>query len=296
MTIAIVETDREPLASVLNTLRLRREGENRYRGEINLPQLSGRIYGGQVLAQAVVAATDTLGDPDRLIHSQTAAFLAPGDVTKPVDIEVNVVNDGRSFSTRRVLVTQGERTIFSARDSFQLRQPGVEHHDHPPRVPWPDELQSSVDIFSSVDHPAARFMSSTNAIDIRHVDGDMYLQPNASRSSTPRIWFRTRSPLPENTPQSLQRAMLAYAADQFMLEPIMHAHGLCWATPGISLATLDHTTWWHRDVNCSDWVLAELHSPSAQGGRGLTLAKFFQSGELIATMAQEGMVRTPDLS
>lgn len=292
--IEIVETDREPLASVLNTLRLRKGENNTYRAETNLPQLSGRIYGGQVLAQAIVAATDTLGDSDRLIHSQTAAFLAPGDVKKPLDLEVKIVNDGRSFSTRRILVRQDGQTIFSARDSFQLRQGGVEHHDQPPEVPWPDELRSSVEIFSSVDHPAARFMSSTNAIDIRHVDGDMYLQPNPSRSSTPRIWFRTRSPLPEETPQALQRAMLAYAADQFMLEPIMHAHGLCWATPGISLATLDHTTWWHRDVDCSQWVLAELHSPSAQGGRGLTLAKFFQGGTLVATMAQEGMVRIPD--
>lgn len=285
----------EPLASVLNTLRLERRGDGSYRCHTNLRQLSKRVYGGQVLAQAVLAATDTFTDPQqRLIHSQTAAFLAPGKTSDPIDIDVEVVNDGRSFSTRRVFASQGGRTIFTARDSFQLEQDGVDHGDPTPEVPWPDELTSSVDIFASVDHPAARFMSSTNAIDMRHVEGNIYLHPSSQTQATTHIWFKTRSALPEGTSQPVQRALLAYSADQFMLEPIMAAHGLCWSTPGISLATLDHSSWWHRDVDVSDWILAELHSPSAQGGRGLTLAKFHQNGKLVATMAQEGMVRIPD--
>lgn len=287
----------EPLASVLNTLRLDRRGDESYRGHTNLRQLSGRVYGGQVLAQALVAAADTFENADdRLIHSQTAAFLAPGDIDKPIDFDVEVVNDGRSFSIRRIFASQEGRTIFTARDSFQLTQEGVEHEDRTPEVPWPDELPSSIDVFSSMDSPAARFMSTTNAIDMRHVGGSLYFEPAQTRDTTSFIWFKTRSPLPAETSQTLQRALLAYAADQFMLEPIMRAHGLSWSTPKISLATLDHTAWWHRDVNMSDWVLAELHSPSAQGGRGLTLAKFHQGGRLIATMAQEGMVRVPTIS
>ena len=285
----------EPLASVLNTLRLERRGDGSYRCHTNLRQLSKRVYGGQVLAQAVLAATDTFADPEeRLIHSQTAAFLGPGKTADPIDIDVEIINDGRSFSTRRVLASQGGRTIFTARDSFQLQQGGVDHSDPAPDVPWPDELESSVDIFSSVDHPAARFMSSTNAIDMRHVEGNIYLHPTEQTHATTHIWFKTRSELPETTSQSVQRALLAYSADQFMLEPIMAAHGLSWSTPGISLATLDHSSWWHRDVDVSQWVLVELHSPSAQGGRGLTLAKFFQNGHQVATMAQEGMVRIPE--
>lgn len=286
----------EPLASLLNTLRLKRLGDNLYRGETNLPQLSGRVYGGQVLAQAVMAASDTFADSDdRPIHSQTAAFLAAGDVNKPIDIEVEVISDGRSFSTRLVHARQDDKIIFTARGSFQYSQPGVEHEDMAPEVPGPENFPSSVDLFASVDHPAARFMSSTNSLDMRHVEGQIYLRPSKTVQPNIHIWFKTRSPIPSDASQTLKRAILAYAADQFMLEPILHNHGLAWATPGIALATLDHSTWWHRDVDPTSWVLAELHSPSAQGGRGITLAKFFQDDRLVATMAQEAMVRSPNI-
>lgn len=295
--IYVPESTTEPLASLLNTLRLERLGDNLYRGNDNLPQLSGRVYGGQVLAQAVMAAADTFDDCDaRPIHSQTAAFLAPGDVKKPISFEVEVISDGRSFATRLVHALQDSTIIFTARDSFQFKQPGVEHEDEAPDVPGPENFPSSVDLFASVDHPAARFMSSTNSLDMRHVNGQIYLRPAKEIQPTIYIWFKTRSPIPAEASQTLKRAILAYAADQFMLEPILQNHGLAWSTPGIALATLDHTTWWHRDVDPTSWVLAELHSPSAQGGRGLTLAKFFQNGDLVATMAQEAMVRSPNVT
>lgn len=295
--LPVPETSQEPLSSILTTIRLERRGDNSYRGNTNLDQLSGRVYGGQVLAQAVMAAADTFnGIQDRVIHSQTAAFLRPADTKKPLDIDVEVVNDGRSFSTRRVFASQDGQTVFTARDSFQRDQPGLEHQTTPPEVPWPDELESSVEIFSSVDHPAARWMSSTNAMDLRHVEGNIYLGKAPREVRTSHIWFKTRSPMPAESSQMLQRAMLAYAADQFMLEPILRAHGMSWVTKGLSAATLDHTSWWHRDVDMSDWVLAELHTPSAQGGRGLTLATFFQNGYHVATMAQEGMIRIPEIS
>lgn len=293
--IDIPTSSTEPLASLLHTLRLERLGDNLYRGHSNLPQLSGRVYGGQVLAQAVIAAADTFeNSEDRLVHSQTAAFLRPGDVKKEIDFKVDIINDGRSFSTRLVHAMQDGEIIFSARDSFQVKQDGVEHADEMPDVPGPENFQSSVDLFSSVDHPAARFMSSTNSLDMRHVNGQVYLRPAKEIRSTNYVWFKMRTPLPEAATQTQKRAILAYGADQFMLEPILLSHHLSWSTPKISLATLDHTTWWHRDVDPSDWILAELHSPSAQGGRGLSLAKFFQDGKLVATMAQEGMVRAPE--
>lgn len=295
--IFVPECSTEPLASLLNTLRLEKLDGHRYLGDTNLPQLSGRVYGGQVLAQAVMAAADTFDDCDvRPIHSQTAAFLAPGDVKRPISFAVDVISDGRSFATRLVHAKQDDRIIFTARDSFQFQQPGVDHEDRAPNVPGPENFPSSVDLFASVDHPAARFMSSTNSLDMRHVDGQIYLRPAREEQSTIHIWFKTRSPIPDNASQTLKRAVLAYAADQFMLEPIMQKHGLAWSTPGIALATLDHTTWWHRDVDPASWILAELHSPSAQGGRGLTLAKFYQDGTLVATMAQEGMVRSPHIA
>lgn len=295
--IYVPQSATEPLASLLNTLRLKRLGNSSYLGETNLPQLSGRVYGGQVLAQAVMAASDTFKELDkRPIHSQTAAFLAAGDVEKPIAFEVEVISDGRSFSTRLIHARQDNKIIFTARGSFQHTQPGVEHEDTAPDVPGPENFPSSVDLFASVDHPAARFMSSTNSLDMRHVDEQIYLRPSKTVQPTIHIWFKTRSPIPAEASQTLKRAVLAYAADQFMLEPILHNHGLSWSTPGIALATLDHTTWWHRDVDPSSWILAEAHSPSAQGGRGLTLAKFYQNGDLVATMAQEAMVRSPNIT
>jgi len=130
---------------------------------------------------------------------------------------------------------------------------------------------------------------------MRHVNGQIYLRTAKEVHETVYIWFKVRTALPEGASQTLKRAVLAYGTDQFMLEPILQRHQLSWSTPKISVATLDHSTWWHRDVDPSDWILAELHSPSAQGGRGLSLAKFYQNGTLVATMAQEGMVRSPEL-
>lgn len=297
--LPVPETAQEPLSSVLSTLRLRRLGDDSYRGD-NLPQLSGRIYGGQALAQATVAASDTIedrdddGEADRLVHSITAAFLRPGDVNKPVTVDVERVNDGRSFSVRRVFVSQEGTAILSARCSFQLTQPGLEHRSTPPDVPGPGNLASNIDLFAAIDNPVAHFMSSTAAFDLRHIGESLYVRPARERAVTQQLWLRSRTPMPDGVTQSQHRALLAYAADQFMLEPILRAHGLCWMTPGLSVASLDHAVWWHRPVDTGKWILADLISPSAQGARGLTFARFYQDGEHIASMTQEAMVRVPN--
>ena len=287
----------EPLASILNTLRLEEIEPGHYRGS-NLRHIADRVYGGQVFAQAVMAAADTLeiGRKDvlnepRQIHSITAAFLRPGAVSTPTDIKVEDVLDGNSFSTRRILAYQNGQTIFSARASFQELQDGVEHASEMPDAPDPLSLASSADFFASVDFPIAKHLYRYNAIDMRHVDGAIWVRPQEKPSTSTKIWFKLRNPMPEGASQTLHRAVLAYATDQFMLEPILRAHGEYWLSPHLSLATLDHAIWWHRNVNISDWILAELSSPSAQGGRGLSIAKFFQDGKHIATMAQEGMIR-----
>ncbi|MFP7697047.1 acyl-CoA thioesterase [Trueperella sp. LYQ143] len=290
--LAIPKTTDEPLASVLATLRMQEVEAGRYVGK-NLPQLSGRVYGGQVFAQAVVAAWATMdeGYADRHIHSITAAFLRPGKIDEPTVFEVEDVLDGRSFSTRRVLAYQDGNTIFSARASFQKHQAGVEHQSVQPAAPDPHTLESSARFFAQFDHPAARAMSSTNAVDLRHVGGPIWLKPVEPTSEPTLIWFKLRNPMPADSSQLLHRAILAYSTDQFMLEPILRRHGMYWMSKEISLATLDHSIWWHRDVDMSRWILAELSSPSAQGGRGLCVARFFQEGAHIATMSQEGMVR-----
>lgn len=297
--LPVPETTQEPLSSVLSTLRLQRLGDDSYRGG-NLPQLSKRVYGGQALAQATLAAADTIddrdddGEADRLVHSITAAFLRPGDVDQPVTVDVERVNDGRSFSVRRVYVSQGGTAILSARCSFQLPQPGLEHHSIAPDVPGPDDLASNIDLFAAVDNPVARFMSSTAAFDLRHVGESVYVRPAKDRTTTQQLWLRSRTPMPQGVTQSQHRALLAYAADQFMLEPILRAHGLSWMTEGLSVASLDHAVWWHRPVDTGKWILADLISPSAQGARGLTFARFYQDGEHVASMTQEAMVRVPN--
>lgn len=290
--IELPECDVEPLASILNTLRLERLGENRYRG-FNMRQFTGRVYGGQILAQATMVAADTVpGAPhERLAHSITAAFLRAGDIDTPTEFEVTELNDARSFSTRSVRAMQNGTIIFTARISFQLRQPGPSYGTAMPEAPDPETLPSSVDFFSQIDNSWGHLMSTTNVIDMRHVEGNIYLTPTQERQPYQRLWMRTRSPMPEGSSRLLQRAMLGYAADQFMLEPVMRAIGICWTEPDVSVATLDHTIWWHRNFDISDWILAELQSPSAQNGRGLVIAKFFQHGKHIATMSQEGMVR-----
>ena len=294
--LAIPETDLEPLATVLNTLRLEALGDNRYRGR-NLYQLGGRVYGGQVLAQATMVAADTLpAAEDRLVTSITAAFLSPGAIDSPTDFEVAELNDGRSFSTRTVNAIQNGRIIFASRISAQLHQPGPSFGSPQPEAPDPETLPSSVDFFASLNDPRGHIMSTTNSLDMRHVGGHIYIRPAQDRTPRQLIWIRTRTPMPAGSSKLLQRAVLGYAADQFMLEPVMRATGLYWSHPDASLATLDHAIWWHRNFDISDWILADLESPSAQNGRGLVIAKFFQNGRHIATMSQEGMVKVRSIT
>ena len=289
--LSIPETDVEPLATVLGTLRLQRLGGKRYKGE-SLPQMSKRIYGGQVLAQATMVAADTLpADDDRLAHSITAAFLRPGKIDHPLFFEVTELNDGRSFSTRNVNALQDDHIIFTARISAQLHQPAPSFGEEQPEAPAPETLESSVDFFAAMNNPWGHIVSTTNSLDMRHVGGFIFTAPAKERTNRHLIWFKSRSAMPKGSSKLLQRAMLGYAADQFMLEPVMRATGIHWAHPEASMATLDHSIWWHRNFDLSDWILAELVSPSAQNGRGLTIAKFFQGGRHIATMSQEGMVR-----
>ncbi|MDY5130248.1 acyl-CoA thioesterase [Actinotignum sp. GS-2025a] len=297
--IDIPETHTEPLASILNNLRLERCGTGRYRGQ-NLVQITGKVYGGQVLGQATMAAADDvqrslgIGEDERLAHSITAAFQRAGHLDEPIEFQVEEINDLRSFSTRNVTAYQGDRLIFTARVSFQLRQPGPTLASSMPDVPGPEGLPSSVDFFGALDNVFAKVMSSTNGIDMRRVEGDIYLRPDPGRSPRQHLWLRARSPMPEGTSRTLQRAMLGYSADQFMLEPALRALGLAWLSRGISVATLDHAIWWHRNFDMSEWILAEMECVSAQNGRALVNAKFFQDGRHIASMSQEGMVRVPE--
>lgn len=258
----------------------------------NLPQPGGRVFGGQVLAQALLAAGRTIGD-DRLPHSLHGYFLRAGQVDEPITFAVERLRDGRSFTARRTHALQGGVPILSMISSFQEEQDGLDYADEPPAdVPAPEDVPSAIAHLSGIDHPVARFWSQEAAFDVRHVSGSIYLGPAREHTDRQLVWFRSRGPVPDD--QLLHRALLAFACDQVMLEPVLRRSGSSWATRGLSIASLDHAMWWHRDVKVDDWLLFQQTSPSARGGRGLGAARVFtRDGVLVASIAQEGMVRLP---
>lgn len=297
--LAVVTTEDQPLGMILDTMRLGRTSPTTFAGR-SLPQFSGRIYGGQALAQAIVAAEDTVpddGDGLRQLHSVHGYFLRPGKADKDVQLAVEELHDGRSFSTRRTHVFQDHKPILSLINSYQESQPGVEHASQAPQSPDPESLPSAIELFDSHDHPVAKFMSSTAAFDIRHVGSNLYVQPDPQARPNQQLWMRARSPIPPGMTQLQHRALLAYGSDQVLLEPALRRHGLCWRTEGLSVASLDHSMWWHRDVNVGQWLLFDQYSPSAQGGRALASAKVFSTdGTHVATIQQEGMIRIPKVT
>ena len=299
----------EPLGSVTRVLALSEaagdgDGDGRpvledvFTGT-SLPQLSGRIYGGQVVAQGLLAGAATLADDDgrlseRLPHSVHAYFMRGGRPDEPVSFTVERLHDGRSFSQRRTTASQGGVPILTMISSFQEVQGGADLHIEAPEVPRPEELTSALEIFRTVDHPVARFLGRTAAFDLRHVEGNVYLGPGEERSGVQHLWARSRGRLPAGASQTVHRALLTYMCDQVMLEPALRSQGLSWRSRGMSLATLDHTQWFHRDVDVCDWMLFVQDSPSSQGGRSMVRAEVFDaSGRLVSSIAQEGMIRTP---
>ncbi len=260
----------------------------------SLPTLHGRVFGGQVLGQALLAAARTT-DADRRAHSMHAYFLRPGDPTAPLAFTVDVLRDGRSFSARRVQVSQKGEAILSMIASYQADEPGLDHAIAMPDVPGPEDLPTTAELLAGIDDPAARFWSERRPIDVRHVGSAVYLDVE-DRSASQAVWMRADGVMPEDDP-AMHKAVLAYASDFTMLEPVLRRHGLPWSTPGLRAATVDHAVWYHRPVRVDEWLLFTQSSPSASGARGLSLGHFFsREGELVATVAQEGMVRVPPAS
>ena len=255
-------------------------------------QPRGRVFGGQVLAQSVIAAVRTV-EPDRPIHSMHGYFLRAGDADLPITFGVERLRDGRSFSARRTHAYQNGVPILSMIASFQTPAEGLEHQeDFPDGIPDPETLPSTADLLGKVDHPVARHMAYHRPFDVRHVQDALYVQAKGERQAVNAVWMKTKGPLPDD--QGLHRAALAFGSDYTLLEPILRQHGVSWVTPGMSVASLDHAMWWHRPVRVDDWLLYVQSSPSASGARGLAVGKIFnRAGELVATVAQEGMIRIP---
>lgn len=274
----------------LAALTLRRLGDTSFEGD-SLPMPGGRVFGGQVLAQALLAAGATVDD-DRPAHSLHGYFLRPGDATKPISFEVEILRDGRSFSARRTHAIQNGKPILSMIASFQEAQEGPEHSVTMPEVPAPDQVASGVDVLAPVrEHPTAAFWLESAPFDVRHIEGSIFVKPDDKPKHFQTAWMRVRQPIGEASPL-MHQALMAFGSDQVVMEPLLRRHGLGWGARDFSFASLDHAMWWHRPARADEWLLFVQDSPTAQGARGLTGAWVFsEDGRLVASVAQEAMIR-----
>lgn len=254
----------------------------------------GRVFGGQVLAQSLVAATRTV--EARPVHSLHGYFLRPGDIELPITFSVDRLRDGRSFSTRRVQAYQKGEPIFSMIASFQETDPGLEHQDaFPFDIPAPETLPSAANLIGDNPHPVAQYWAKARPFDMRHVGSPIYFSVKGEPVAHQAVWIKALGDMPADS--QLHTAALAYASDYSILESIYRRHGIAWSHPGLKSASLDHAMWFHREPKVDEWMLYVQESPSASGGRGLAVGRIFsQDGRLLATVAQEGMVRVPELA
>jgi len=260
------------------------------------PMPHGRVFGGQVLAQSVIAAGRTVNDLEdaaehpRRIHSLHGYFLRAGDSSQPIRFAVERLRDGHSFSARRVHAIQFGKPILSLITSFQTDAEGLDHQDSMPSAPDPESLQTLAEVFDGLDDPQALFWSKEKAIDQRHVEGAIYIRPGRQRAAQQSVWLKAVGQMPDDP--LLHAAVLAYSSDYALLEPVLRRHGLAWSDRRLRAASLDHAMWFHRPGRADDWTLYTQSSPSASGGRGLAAGRMFSTdGILIATVAQEGMLR-----
>jgi acyl-CoA thioesterase II len=285
--IAFMSHAVDELLSILNLEPLE---HNLFRGRS--PQ-SGwqRVFGGQVVGQALVAASRTV--EGRHPHSLHAYFLQAGDPSVPILYEVDRIRDGRSFTTRRVLAIQHGRAIFSMSASFHSEEQGFEHAAIMPDVPMPEDLPGEEAIRSGVvplmPDPVRRYYEQERPIELKPVEYSRYL----SREPQPpkfHVWIRTTAPLPDDP--AVHQSVLAYASDMTLLDSSLIAHGHTVFERSIQAASLDHALWFHRPFRADDWLLYAQDSPSAAGARGFSRGSIFtRNGVLVASVAQEGLIR-----
>jgi acyl-CoA thioesterase-2 len=253
---------------------------------------SGRVFGGQVLAQALVAARRTV-EPDRIAHSLHGYFILPGDVAAPIVYFVERQRDGKSFATRRVVAIQHGRPIFNLAASFQVVETGPEHQFPMPDVPPPENLPRELDLIRAIaariPEPLRAVYTQDRPIDFRPVDPVNPFQPER-REPAKHVWLRATGSMPEELVQ--HQAVLAYASDYGLLGTALLPHALSFQMPQLQAATLDHAMWFHRPFRVDEWLLYSTDAPSTAGARGFTRGSIFAAdGTLVASVAQEGLLR-----
>ncbi|MFO1103716.1 MAG: acyl-CoA thioesterase II [Methylocystis sp.] len=278
-------------SALLALLDLEEIERDLFRGFSPIP--SGRqVYGGQAVAQALVAATRTV-PADRPVHSLHGYFVLAGDPATPIDFAVERVRDGKSFTTRRCNATQRGQTIFTMEASFQRREQGFAHADEMPDAPDPeslDDVHALVERFRAfLPEQIESWLKRRSALDMRVVAPDDVFFPER-RAAGQMIWFRVRGALPDDP--ALHHALLAYLSDMTLLNTALLVHGLTIFDPQIQVASLDHALWIHETPRVDQWLLYAQKSPWAGGARALTRGQIFtREGRLVASVSQEGLVR-----
>lgn len=278
------------VADLIELLDLEQLEVNLFRGLS--PQDSWqRVFGGQVIGQALVAAGRTV--EDRLSHSLHAYFLRPGDPNVPIIYEVDQARDGRSFTTRRVVAIQHGRPIFNMSVSFQVDEEGFEHQFELPDVPPPEELKSELELRREVadrvsDEHRAHWVRE-RPIETRPVDPSDFFHPE-KREPVQYTWMRAKDPVPDDAVTN--QCILAYASDLSLLDTCIFPHGVSWMNPRLQSASLDHAMWFHHKFKSDEWLLYAQDSPASSGGRGFNRGSIFtRDGKLVASVAQEGLIR-----
>ncbi|MEV6803250.1 acyl-CoA thioesterase II [Streptomyces sp. NPDC017248] len=286
----------QALKDLLDLLDLEQIEEDIFRGQ-SRSAVVPRVFGGQVAAQALVAAGRTV-PADRAAHSLHAYFLRPGDPGAPIVYTVDRIRDGRSFTTRRVVAVQHGKPVFHLSASFQTYEEGLDHQEPMPAAPDPATLPTSQERLRGYRHLAPevvdRFLEAREAIDLRYADEPPYGRYGEPREPRSQVWFRTNGKLDGDDPL-LHVVLATYVSDMTLLDSVLLAHGRGgWAVGDVVGASLDHAMWFHRPFRADEWLLYDQQSPSAHGGRGLGQARIYtQDGRLALTVIQEGVVRVP---
>lgn len=287
----------EALDDLLDLLDVERAGEDTFRGR-SRGAVAPRVFGGQVVAQALVAAGRTV-PVGRAAHSLHAYFLRAGDPDAPIAYAVERIRDGRSFTNRRVVAVQHGKPIFHLSASFQAYEEGLDHQAGMPSVPDPEALPTTreslarhADRFTVPDF-AERLLEARAAVDLRYVGEPPYAAPGEPRAPRSRVWFRVDGELPDDP--LLHVCLVAYVSDMTLLDPVLLAHGRGgWGVGDVVGASLDHAMWFHRPLRADAWLLYDQESPSSSAGRGLGQARIWtRDGRLAVSVVQEGVVRVP---
>jgi acyl-CoA thioesterase-2 len=280
------------IISMLNLIQLEQLEDNLFRGQ-SKDIGSKSVFGGQVLAQSLSAAAQTVQEKERLPHSMHGYFILPGDISRPIIYQVETTRDGGSFSTRRVTAIQHGKAIFHMAASFQADEEGYEHEAQMPDVPMPEELDETYQqyrgFFEKLPPKYREIFLNERPIDFRPVE---LIDPFNPEKHPPirNVWIRATPKIPDDA--LLNRCVLAYASDFNLLTTAMLPHQLSFLQRNLQLASLDHAMWFHRHFNANEWLLYHIDSPSASAARGFCRGSIYDtSGRLVASVAQEGLMR-----